>query len=340
VLVIGPAWIGDMVMAQCLFQTLQSNRANLAISLTAPPATARLAHRMPEIDEIIETPFQHGRLHMTDRFRTGRSLRGRHFDQAIILPGSLKAALLPFFAKIPMRTGYRKEPRWGLINDPRSRPSSREDPMAARFVQLGLRADAPAVTNYPHPRLVSRPDNVKEVFQRLGKDIAPAPVIAICPGAEFGPAKRWPERHFAALADHYLKQGWQVWLLGGEGDQKVARTIIGNCCEPARCVDLTGCTRIDEAIDLLAYASAAVSNDSGLMHVAAATGTPVVGIFGASSEHHTPPLGPLTAAVAQQLACRPCFARECPLGHKQCLETLGPDRVIASLSALLERAAG
>ena len=335
-LVIGPAWIGDMVMAHCLFQTLKSRQANPAITLAAPPATARLAHRMPEIDEIVETPFQHGRLHMTDRFRIGRSLRGHRFDQAIILPGSLKAALLPFFAKIPVRTGYRGESRWGLINDLRSRPSTKEDPMAARFVQLGLAANAPAVSTYPHPRLTSRPDNVQKVFQRIGKSIASAPAIAICPGAEFGPAKRWPEHHFAGVADHFLTQGWQVWLLGGERDRTVAQTIIENCHKPGHCVDLTGRTHIEEAIDLLAHARAAVSNDSGLMHVAAATGTPVVGIFGASSEHHTPPLGPAAATVSQPLACRPCFARQCPLGHKQCLETLEPDRVIGSLSALLE----
>ena len=325
-----------MVMAHCLFQTLKSRQADPAITLAAPPATARLAHRMPEIDEIVETPFQHGRLHMTDRFRIGRSLRGHHFDQAIILPGSLKAALLPFFAKIPVRTGYRGESRWGLINDLRSRPSTKEDPMAARFVQLGLAANAPAVSTYPHPRLTSRPDNVQKVFQRIGKSIASAPAIAICPGAEFGPAKRWPEHHFAGVADHFLTQGWQVWLLGGERDRTVAQTIIENCHKPAHCIDLTGRTHIEEAIDLLAHARAAVSNDSGLMHVAAATGTPVVGIFGASSEHHTPPLGPAAATVSQPLACRPCFARQCPLGHKQCLETLEPDRVIGSLSALLE----
>ena len=140
-----------MVMAHCLFQTLKSRQVDPAITLAAPPATARLAHRMPEIDEIVETPFQHGRLHITDRFRIGRSLRGHRFDQAIILPGSLKAALLPFFAKIPIRTGYRGESRWGLINDPRPRPSTKEDPMAARFVQLGLAANAPAVSTYPHP---------------------------------------------------------------------------------------------------------------------------------------------------------------------------------------------
>lgn len=326
-----------MVMAHCLFQTLKSRQADPTITLAAPPATARLAHRMPEIDEIVETPFQHGHLHLADRFRIGRSLRGHRFDQAIILPGSLKAALLPFFAKIPIRTGYRGESRWGLINDPRPRPSTKEDPMAARFVQLGLAANAPAVSTYPHPHLATHPDNVQQVFQRIGKNIASVPAIAICPGAEFGPAKRWPEHHFAAVASHFLTQGWQVWLLGGEHDQKVAQKIIETCDAPRDCVNLTGRTSIDEAIDLLAHASAAVSNDSGLMHVAAATGTPVVGIFGASSEHHTPPLGPVVATVSQPLSCRPCFARHCPLGHKQCLETLEPDRVIASLSALLEK---
>ena len=326
-----------MVMAQCLFKALKSREDAPAITLTAPPVTAGLAYRMPEIDEIIETPFKHGRLHMADRWRIGRSLRGHRFDQAIILPGSLKAALLPFFAKAAIRTGYRGEPRWGLVNDPRTRPSTKKDPMAARFVQLAFADDAAPVSSYPYPRLTSHPQNVREVFQRIGRDVPSAPIIALCPGAEFGPAKRWPQAHFASVADHFLKQGWQVWLLGGKSDQAVARNIARTSSDPEHCVDLTGKTSIGDAIDLLAHARAAVSNDSGLMHVAAATGTVVVGIFGSSSERHTPPLGPLTQAVSQTLDCRPCFARECPLGHTQCLETLGPDRVITALSRLLQK---
>lgn len=326
-----------MVMAQCLFKVLKSREDAPAIILTAPPVTAGLAHRMPEVDEIIETPFEHGRLQMADRWRIGRSLREHHFDQAIILPGSLKAALLPFFAKAAVRTGYRGEPRWGLVNDPRTRPSTKEDPMAARFVQLAFADGAATVSSYPYPCLTSHPQNVRKVFQSIGRDVPTSPVIALCPGAEFGPAKRWPQAHFASVADHFLKQGWQVWLLGGKADQAVAGDIVRSSSDPEHCVDLTGKTSIGEAIDLLAHAHAAVSNDSGLMHVAAATGTPVVGIFGSSSEHHTPPLGPLTQAVSQTLDCRPCFARECPLGHTQCLKTLQPDRVITALSRLLEQ---
>jgi len=326
-----------MVMAQCLFKVLKSREDAPAITLAAPPVTAGLAHRMPEVDEIIETPFEHGRLQMADRWRIGRSLREHHFDQAIILPGSLKAALLPFFAKAAVRTGYRGEPRWGLVNDLRTRPSTKEDPMAARFVQLAFADGAATVSSYPYPRLTSHPQNVRKVFQSIGRDVPTSPVIALCPGAEFGPAKRWPQAHFASVADHFLKQGWQIWLLGGKADQTVAGDIVRSSSDPEHCVDLTGKTSIGEAIDLLAHAHAAVSNDSGLMHVAAATGTPVVGIFGSSSEHHTPPLGPLTQAVSQTLDCRPCFARECPLGHTQCLKTLEPDRVITALSRLLEQ---
>ena len=326
-----------MVMAQCLLQTLKSREDNPAITLAAPAVTARLAHRMPEVGKIIETPFQHGRLQLADRWRIGRSLRGHRFDQAIILPGSLKAALLPFFAKAAVRTGYRGEPRWGLINDPRTRPSTKDDPMAARFVQLAFAADAATVSTYPYPRLVNYPQNVARIFQSIGRNVTSAPIIALCPGAEFGPAKRWPEAHFAAVADHFLQQGWQIWLLGGQSDQAVARNIVRTSSDPEQCVDLTGKTSIEDVIDLLAHVRAAVSNDSGLMHVAAATRTPIVGIFGSSSELHTPPLGRLTDAVSQTLDCRPCFARKCPLGHTQCLETLGPDRVIASLSALIQK---
>ena len=209
--------------------------------------------------------------------------------------------------------------------------------MAARFVQLAFADGAATVSSYPYPRLTSHPQNVRKVFQSIGRDVPTSPVIALCPGAEFGPAKRWPQAHFASVADHFLKQGWEVWLLGGKADQTVAGDIVRSSSDPEHCVDLTGKTSIGDAIDLLAHARAAVSNDSGLMHVAAATGTVVVGIFGSSSERHTPPLGSLTQAVSQTLDCRPCFARECPLGHTQCLETLGPDRVITALSRLLQK---
>ncbi|GIS91120.1 MAG: hypothetical protein CM1200mP20_11610 [Pseudomonadota bacterium] len=230
-----------------------------------------------------------------------------------------------------MRTGYRGEPRWGLVNDSRDRP----DPGKI----LWLHASSSWVclpTHHPFPTthtLALPPTQTSQPRFSTGSagNSDPRRLSRSAQGAQYGSAKRWPERHFATLADHYLNQGWQIWLLGGDGDRQTAQTIMKNVCEPDRCVNLAGLTRIDEAIDLLAYANAAVSNDSGLMHIAAASGTPVVGIFGASSERHTPPLGDLTSAVSQQLSCRPCFSRQCPLEHKNCLETLNPDLVIQSL---------
>ncbi len=335
ILVIGPAWIGDMVMAQSLFKTLKVRRPGMRLSVVAPTFTAKITTRMPEVDEVIETPFHHGKLQLGARLKIGQSLRVQKFDQAIILPGSTKAALLPFFARIPVRTGYRGEPRRGLINDLRDKPGHREDPMAACFVQLGLAPDAPPVSDYPAPRLITRPQATPGILAQLGHPTLEAPVLALCPGAEYGPAKRWPAHHFVTLANHYLEQGWQTWLLGGEQDQPIARAIMEGCRNQNRCLDLTGRTSLLEAVDLLSQAQAVVSNDSGLMHIAAAAGGPVVGIFGSSSALHTPPLSNTAQAVALDLACRPCFARQCPLGHLACLDTLAPQQVIDALASLL-----
>ena len=335
ILVIGPAWVGDMVMAQSLFKVLKTRQPQTWLSVAAPAFTAQLATRMAEVDEVIETPFHHGKLQLRERYRLGHSLRSRDFDRAIILPGSTKAALLPFFARIPVRSGYRGEPRWSLVNDLRNKPPDKKGHMAAQFVQLGLAPDEPVVSRYPAPQLITRPQTRPDIIASLGLKALDNPILALCPGAEYGPAKRWPLHHFAALANHYLQQDWQIWLVGSDKDQPIAQAIIDICKTQDRCLNLAGRTSLLQAVDLLAQAQAVVSNDSGLMHVAAATGRPVAGIFGSSSSQHPPPLSHCARAISLELPCQPCFARRCPLGHLDCLEKLAPRQVIDTLEGLL-----
>ncbi|MEK9743184.1 MAG: lipopolysaccharide heptosyltransferase II [Gammaproteobacteria bacterium] len=334
-LIIGPAWVGDMVMSQSLLRAVKSAHPQCAITMLAPAATAPIAERMAEVTEVITTPFQHGRLDLSSRFRIGRSLRGHGFEQAIVLPGSTKAALIPFFAGIPKRTGYAGEPRWGLLNDIRPRPQGKNDRMVERYVRLGQDPDAFSVDHLLEPQLKTDTRHAVQVLERLGYAKPAGPILALAPGAEYGPAKRWPIKHFAALSDHYAALGWTIWIMGGPKDRAIGDDIAKECQSKQPIINMAGRTTLLEAVDLLAISHAVVSNDSGLMHVAAATQRPVVGIFGSSSESHTPPLGKKTSAVSLAMDCRPCFARECPLTHTNCLNQLSPKQVIESLERLV-----
>lgn len=336
-LIIGPAWVGDMVMAQSLLRAVKSAHPDCGITMIAPAMTAPLAERMPEVSDVIVAPFQHGRLDLITRFRIGRSLRRRGFEQAIVLPGSIKAALVPYFAGIPHRTGYAGEPRWGLLNDIRPRPKGKKDLMVERYVRLSQTRKDTLVHHLLEPRLRTDVAKAHEALKRVGGALPAGRILALCPGAEYGPAKKWPAKHFAALSDHYSQLGWTIWILGGPKDHTTGQDILAACQSPQTVTNLAGQTTLLEALDLLSISQAVVSNDSGLMHVAAATQRPVIGIFGASSEAHTPPLGETAAALSRTLACRPCFARDCPLGHTDCLDGLSPHEVIERLEQLLAK---
>jgi len=331
ILVVGPAWVGDMIMAQSLFIKLKQTRPQCRIIVTAPDSTLPLLSRMPEIDDTISAPFVHHRLQLTDRIRLGRQLRHRQFDQAIVLPGSIKSTLVPVVAGIPHRTGYRKEPRYGLLNDLRTLNKEKQPRQVQRFVQLGLSADAPLIQNTPRPQLESRPESVPNILANLSVPVADTPVLALCPGAEFGPAKRWPARHFAELASLKLNEGWRVWLLGSSRDTPYAQAI--NDAVHGRCVDLSGRTSLVQAIDLLSATTQVVSNDSGLMHIAAAVGKPLVAVYGSSNPNFTPPLSPNARSVSLEPSCL-CLKRTCRYGHTECLENLLPERVANVLAEL------
>lgn len=325
ILIIAPAWVGDMVLTHSLVRVLKHKHPQAQIDIAAPAWTLPLASRMPEVNASIELPFSHGKLALSARYQLAKQLRRVGYDQALVLPNSWKSALVPWLAHIPLRTGYSGELRLGLLNDRRTlnKNTSRT---VDRFVSLGL-APQESLPNIPLPQLVVDTTVAKRLQQQLGLRVGK--VLALCPGAEYGESKRWPIPYYAQVANVALNAGWQVWLLGSAKDSVITAQIK---CLATDSIDLAGKTRLLEVVDLMSLANAVVSNDSGLMHIAAALGKYLVAIFGASTPQQTPPMS--TQAIVEYLAlsCSPCFARQCPLQHHACLTQIKPEQVLVHLN--------
>lgn len=333
ILVAGPAWVGDMVMAQSLFITLKQQARDAIIDVLAPGWSLPLLSRMPEIHRAIEVPIGHGELGLSKRWRLGRALRSEHYDRAIILPRSLKAALIPFFAGAKKRSGYRGEMRYGLINDMRVLDKSVLTQTVQRFVALGLSADAPLPPAIPQPHLTIDREAQQRLIERLQLDLS-QPVVAFMPGAEYGPAKQWPIDYYGELSAKLTADGYGIWVLGSRKEQSIGELIVQLGGRGVR--NLCGATELVDAVDLLALCRAAVSNDSGLMHIAAAVGTPLVAIYGSSTPAYTPPLTERATILYRALDCSPCFKRNCPLGDTPCLTGIAPAQVLSALHTMLE----
>ena len=325
-LVVGPSWVGDMVMAQALFADLKRRDPDRPIDVLAPGWSLPVVARMPEVREGFAAETGHGEFGLSKRRRIGHGLRGR-YDRSIVLPRSFKSALVPWFARVPQRTGYRGETRYWLINDMRPFDRGRLDQTVKRFVALGREPDD-ALDGIPNPRLDVSQENQQRLFQSLGL-ASDRPAVAFMPGAEYGPAKCWPLDHFAELAELLSERGYQVWLLGSEKDEPAGAQIATS----SGAHNLCGKTSLEDVIDLLGYTTHAISNDSGLMHIAAAVGTHVHAIYGSSSPNFTPPLTDRRTVHWLELECSPCFKRECPLGHLRCLREISADRVAAGIEA-------
>ena len=319
-----------MMMAQSLFINLKQQIPCCLIDVLAPDWSLALLERMPEVNRAVSLSVSHRQFGFNARLQLGRQLRGFAYDQAIVLPNSWKSALIPFFAGIKRRTGYIGEMRWGLLNDARRLDKPRLPMTVQRFVALGLESNGQLPPEYSYPKLAISVQMQRSVREKFQIDQAKK-VLALCPGAEYGPAKRWPGRHFAEVAREKHLQGWQVCLFGSDKDSAVARQI--NDLAGGVCRDFTGRTTLGEAVDLLSLADAVVSNDSGLMHVAAALDKKLIAVYGSSDPGFTPPLHDKAVIINLKLACSPCFKRECPLGHTDCLTELLPQSVLAALDA-------
>jgi len=334
ILIVGPAWIGDMVMAQSLFISLKQRYPESRIDVLAPAWSIPLLHRMPEVNEALLLPLSHGQFGFLKRCRIGLSLRNRNYNWAIIIPSTWKSALPPFFGGCKRRTGYVGEQRYGLLNDMRILNKAVTVRVVERYLTLGWQADVIPPTPHPPPALLVNPVLAEATRVKLALPVQ-APLV-LCPGAEGGPAKRWPTSHFVAVSQWWLEQGGVVWLMGSEKDYAAAAAI--DAATDYSCHNLCGKTTLEQAIDLLSLAEAVVSNDSGLMHVAAALGKLQVAIYGSTDPHCTPPLNKSARIVRLVLSCSPCGRGECPLGHYQCLNGLEPKEVIAALGELLSLA--
>jgi len=328
ILVVGPSWVGDTVISQSLLKLLRQQDPSAQIDYLAPPWTLPLLARMPEVRHGISNPFGHGAFRMGARRALGKTLREQGYAHALVLPNSWKSALIPWFAGIARRTGFRGEARWGLLNDLRHLDATALPQMVQRFAALALPAGTTLPESLPLPALQSTATQQQALLARLGLN-TDKPAVAFCPGAEYGPAKRWPEAHFAALARMLAARGCAAWLVGSPKDHAVAETIAQGSA--GACINLCGKTDIAEAADLLAAAQLVVTNDSGLMHIAAAVGRPVIALYGSSSPQFTPPLSPDARVLSLAVDCSPCFRRECPLGHFKCLNDLSPERVFAAI---------
>ena len=325
-LVIAPSWVGDAILSEPLIARLRESGTTAPVDVVAPPWCGPVYARMRGVGRVIDSPAGHGRFALSARRRLGLELRKARYTHAYVLPNTWKSALLPLFARIPHRIGFVGEARWGLLTDARRLDARAMPQLVTRYASLAAPRGAP-LRAAGAPVLVPDAANLAAAMEALGLS-RERPVAVLCPGAEFGPAKRWPAEHFAALAGLLARDGYTVWILGSPNDRPVASALL-DALGPADpgVVDLTGRTDLGTAIDLMSAASLVVSNDSGLMHAAAAVGAQLVALFGSSSPVYTPPLSPMARIARIDIACSPCFKRECPLGHFRCMRELTPQLV-------------
>ncbi len=323
ILIVAPSWVGDAILSEPLVALLREPYEDPIVDVLVNAWCAPVYARMRGIRRIIENPIGHGRLDLPGRRRLARTLKAEGYSHAFVLPNSWKSALVPYLAGIPKRVGYRGEARFGLLTDARPLDRKAMPRLVERFAALAVARGA-LVPMPPSPVLVPDTANRAAAMRALHLK-TDRPVVILCPGAEFGAAKRWPPNQFAELAGMFLADGLQVWIVGSPNDRIAADAVLNSLGEDMHRVrDLTARTDLGTAIDVLSSASLVVSNDSGLMHAAAAVGVPLVALFGSSSPAYTPPLSPLAQIAKIDIACSPCFKRECPLGHFKCMRELKP----------------
>jgi heptosyltransferase-2 len=322
-----------MVMAQSLFKVLKREQPNINIDVLAPTWSNGLLKCMPEVRHTISHSMKHGQFAWQERRRLSQQLRSHNYQQAIVLPNSWKSALIPFWARIHHRTGYKGEMRYGLLNDIRQLNKSKLPRTVDRFVALGLPKDDPKIgQSVPNPHL--QPFAIAATLQRLNLQSPHQPILALCPGAEYGPAKCWPSSYYATIANHKIAEDWQIWIFGSDKDTSLGaqiQALTGNSC-----VNLCGKTTLPEAVALLSLTSAVITNDSGLMHIAAALDKPMIVIYGSSSPVMTPPLSDNAHIVSLELNCSPCYQRTCPLKHLKCLQDITSQYVLETLKTILD----
>jgi heptosyltransferase-2 len=328
ILIVPYMWIGDFVRCHTVVKLLKQRFPARPVDVLTTAMVAPLLDYMPGVRKGIVADLPRMRLALAQQHALASRLRAEKYGQALVMPRTWKSALAPWLAGIPLRTGFVGEARFGLINDLRF-GERRLPRMVDRCASLALPKDEPAPAGWPLPELEVSPSELANWRRRLGLAPDGRPVVALAPGA-VGPSKRWPSAYYADLAQRLAAEGNWIWVVGGPGEKQLAAEIappgVGNMR------DLTG-PDLRNAILALAAADAAVSNDSGLLHVAAALGTAAIGIFGPTSPWHWAPLNPIAAVieVAGELPCRPCHKPVCRLGHHRCMRDIPADRVAVAV---------
>ena len=328
ILIVAPAWLGDMIMAHSLIQVLHRQNPATQIDILAPKSTLIITELMPEFTERILMPEGHGEFSLKKRWQLSRFIKSKQYDGVYVLANTWKSALVPFLADIPKRIGWLGESRYGLLNQYLKNPK-RLVKMVERYVALAApQENFTSNDAYPMPKLVIPKALQAQVLSKFNLTLA-KPRLLLSPGAAFGPAKRWPIQYFKAVAEYFSQRHVDVWVIGGAQELELAAYIKQSV---PKVYNFSGKTTLLEMAALIDLATVVLTNDSGPMHVAAALDKPMLAIFGSSSKDFTPPLS-TNAEVLERgdLACRPCFQRECPLQHLNCLNEIKPEVVIEAL---------
>ena len=329
-LIVGPAWVGDMVMTHTLVLKLLQANPHANIDMLGPKWSLPIVARMPGIRRGISADFPHGKALLKDRRHLGHQLRSHHYDCAYIIPNSFKSALVPWFANIPNRIGWLGEMRWPLLTQTRRLDKQQLPLMVQRIATLTDLSKPDRTPPSPQMRVTESDQvHVRDTFGLA----ALTPILALCPGAAFGPSKQWKLSGWCSVAKQYLQMGWRVLLLGSPADQHFCAQIKTNV---PGILDMSGKTALAEAVDILSIASGVISNDSGMMHIAAALGVPQVAVYGSSDPTFTPPLNENARIVRQPTECAPCFKRTCPLGHHDCMEKVQVADVLEQLEKAMD----
>ena len=290
---------------------------------------------MPEVTKKIVSPFSHGETKLLERYKLGQGLKKENYDRAIILTNSLKSSLIPYFARIEVRTGWLGEFRYGLINDIRSSKKLKKSLMVEKFAALSLCEENYSIENLTFPELEINFDNQRNFLEEFSIDYSKN-TMAICPGAEFGPSKRWPAEYYAEIAKFYVNKGWNVLCIGSKNDEDIGMGIgsLNNLRSNESFINLTGKTSLQDAIDILAFTEKVVTNDSGLMHISAAVKTPLVALYGPSSPEYTPPLISKKKILRKTQGYEKVRYGSNEKGYHQSLLDIKPEEVLDALEAL------
>lgn len=341
ILVIGPSWIGDMMISQSLYRTLKVEFPSAEIDVMAAAWSCPLLARMPEVHQAILMPFERGSVAINQRWRLGRAMRKNKYDHAYVLPNSFKSALVPFFANVPRRTGWCGEMRYGLLNNIWILNKVTFPLMAHRYIALAYNKERiHCAEDLPQPllwpKLLVNEEEITQTTTALNL-AGYKPMIGFCQGAEFGPAKHWPYYHYAILAQMLIEQGYHISLFGSEKDYLSGEKIRATLPVKIRdyCINLSGKTHLEQAVILIASCQAIISNDSGLMHIAAALNKPLIALYGPSSPDFTPPLSDKAKVIRLITGYQKVRKGDLDYGYHQSLIDIQPDRVLEALMLLL-----